>query len=179
MGSELAETRYEDTPAAKAWNKHDAVLRVGIGSSEVDRKDALTVFKDGRVCTAEGMVSRCGEEQFEAETRREREAALPGEVDALQSKVAALMGSDTKATGSHAVASGKGSAAEGGLSSAMGYYTTAQSYAEVVLGRYKCARPRMLASGAFGPVNWGRGVGGAQGHWGNGAMGALHRGVGA
>ena len=134
--NELYTGRYEDSPAAKGWNKHDAVLRVGVGTGEDDRKDALTVFKDGRVCTAEGMVGRCGEEQFEAETRRDREAALPGQVDELQGKVAAIMGRETKVTGSHAVASGQGGAAEGALSSAMGYYTTAQTYAEVVLGRY-------------------------------------------
>ena len=112
------------------------MLRVGVGTSEADRKDAFTVFKDGRVCTAQGMVSRCGEEQFAAEARRAREAALPGEVDELKGKVAAIMGKGTQASGSHAVASGEGSAAEGALSSAMGYHTTAQSFAEVVLGRY-------------------------------------------
>ena len=121
-------------------------MRVGVGTSADDRKDAFTVFKDGRVCTADGMVSRCGEEQFAAEARRAREAALPGEVDALQKKVAALTGKETEASGMHAVASGEGSAAEGALSSAMGYHTTAQSYAEVVLGRYKCARPRIRST---------------------------------
>ena len=138
--------QWEDAPSAKRWSKHDAAFRVGVGTGVDDRKDALTVFKDGRVCTADGMVSRCGEEDgMEALHRREREAALPGEVDELQKKMAGLEGKDTDAAGNHSVASGEGSAAEGGLSSAMGYYTTAQSYAEVVLGRYKCARPVLAA----------------------------------
>ena len=108
--NQLSHSRFADSPSVKAWSRHDAAFRVGVGTSADDRKDALTVFKDGRVCTAQGMVSRCGEEQFAAEARRAREAALPGEVDELKGKVAAIMGKGTQASGSHAVASGEGSA---------------------------------------------------------------------
>ena len=48
--------RFPDSPAPHAWSKHDAVLRVGVGESDLERRDAFAVLKDGRVCTADGTV---------------------------------------------------------------------------------------------------------------------------
>ena len=133
----LSDSTYADSPSRKAWSEHDAVLRVGIGTSWDARRDAFTVYKDGRVCTADGLVSRCGDEDHVAAGgRREKEEALPGIVDELKEKVASLMGKETKARDKYAVASGHGTSAEGYFSTAMGDHTTAQSHGEVVLGRY-------------------------------------------
>jgi hypothetical protein len=53
-----------------AWSKHDAVLRVGVGASDLERKDAFAVLKDGRVCTADGTIGKCGEEDGPAAKSR-------------------------------------------------------------------------------------------------------------
>ena len=66
------------------------MLRVGVGTSEADRKDALTVFKDGRVCTADGMVSRCGDTNEGREALRAKEAAKDAVVEELRTEVEAL-----------------------------------------------------------------------------------------
>lgn len=70
---------------------------MGVGTSTADRKDALTVFKDGRVCTADGMVSRCGDEDgVAAEAVRAKEAATDGIVEELRTEMAALQAEVTQ-----------------------------------------------------------------------------------
>ena len=88
--NQLSQSRFDDSPSPHAWTKHDAVLRVGVGTSEADRKDALTVFKDGRVCTADGTVSRCGDTNEGREDLRAKEAAKDAVVEELRTEVVNL-----------------------------------------------------------------------------------------
>lgn len=99
-GSELADnSRFDDSPSPHAWSKHDAVLRVGIGVSELERKDAFAVFKDGRVCTADGTVSMCGEEDGPAmETRHRKEEVQDGMIQDLKTQVSTLQEQLTSVT---------------------------------------------------------------------------------
>ena len=75
-------SRFDDSPSPHAWSKHDAVLRVGVGSSTLERRDAFAVLKDGRVCTADGTVGKCGEEDGPAAKSRERKELL--QADAIR-----------------------------------------------------------------------------------------------
>ena len=91
-GSELADnSRFDDSPSPSAWSTHDALFRVGIGKSEDDRQDAFTVYKDGRVCTADGTVSKCGDEdEVAAAARRKKEESQRQAIEELQAEVKAL-----------------------------------------------------------------------------------------
>ena len=82
---------FDDSPSPHAWSKHDAVMRVGVGTSDLDRKDAFAVLKDGRVCTADGTVSKCGEEDGPAAKSRERKELVQADtIRELRAEVKAL-----------------------------------------------------------------------------------------
>ena len=100
-GSELTDnSRFDDSPSPHAWSKHDAVLRVGIGTSEYERRDAFTVFKDGRVCTADGTVSRCGDEDGPAAASRHRREEVQADViEELKTQVTTLRDQLTSVSG--------------------------------------------------------------------------------
>jgi len=106
-----------------AWQSSDAVFRVGIGTGETDRKDALTVYKSGAV-------------------------VIPGETYIPQLKMghkttsmgpgATAMGVSTKAMGKAATAMGEGANAIGWAATAQGYETYALGFTATSMG-YKTA----------------------------------------
>lgn len=49
---------------------------MGVGTGDLDRRDAFAVLKDGRVCTADGTISKCGEEDGPAAKSREHKELL-------------------------------------------------------------------------------------------------------
>ena len=92
------DSRFKDSPSPHAWSKHDALLRVGVGTSELDRKDAFAVLKDGRVCTADGTIGKCGEEDGPAAKSRERRELVQAEtIRDLRAEVKALTRQGAKA----------------------------------------------------------------------------------
>ena len=54
------DSRFKDSPSPHAWSKHDALLRVGVGT-KLDRKDASRCSRTARG-TADGTIGKCGEE---------------------------------------------------------------------------------------------------------------------
>ena len=92
------DSRFKDSPSPHAWSKHDALLRVGVGTSELDRKDAFAVLKDGRVCTADGTIGKCGDEDGPAAKSRERRELVQAEtIRDLRAEVKALTRQGAKA----------------------------------------------------------------------------------
>ena len=98
-----------DSPSATSWVATDAAFRVGVGTNEDDRKDALTVYKNGNASVmgnfdVKGNLTVSGEQLSALVSRLVRK-----EAEALQARVAEL---ETQ------LAAIKSSAGEAGISGA-------------------------------------------------------------
>jgi len=72
------------------WRDADAVFRVGVGSDESNRQDALTVYKDGRVTIPGLEMNKTAALEAALSDEKNKTATLEQKVATLEQKVARL-----------------------------------------------------------------------------------------